>query len=71
MKATGAAVLQLPLRMPRNLLSESIREKWKPSIPHQSDDSEMMELLSTVGTTFAVGPGVVLTAYAFGATRRR
>ena len=71
MRATGAAVLQLPLRMPRNLLTESIREKRKPSIPHQSDDSEMLELLSTVGTTFVVGPGVVLTAYALGTTRRR
>ena len=59
------------LLMPRKLLTESIRETWKPSLPHQSDDSEMMELLSTVGTTFAVGLGVVLTAYALGATRRR
>ena len=59
------------LLMPRKLLTESIRETWKPSLPHQSDDSEMLELLSTVGTTFAVGLGVVLTAYALGATRRR
>lgn len=69
MRATGAAVLQLPPLMPRNLLTESIREKWKPSISRQSGDSEMMELLSTVGTTFAVGLGVVLTAFAPGHPR--
>lgn len=61
------------LLMPQNLLSESIRESAANvhADSHDDGDRNLLGILASVGTAFAVGAGVVLLASALSVSRKR